>query len=71
VWDSWKRVGRKIGDLQARVLLSLFYFVILGPFALILRWRSDPLGIKPGARRGWLLKGVEEGTPLERAARQF
>ena len=40
----WRRcVAHRIGDFQARVLLTVFYYVILGPFALVLR-RGDPLG---------------------------
>ena len=44
-------MARRIGDFQARILLSLFYFVILGPFALVLR-RRDPLAIAAGRPRG-------------------
>jgi len=69
--EWWKRVGKRIGDIQARVLLSCFYFVVLGPFALVMRWRSDPLAIKAGTTRGWQLKTAERGTSMERAGRQF
>jgi hypothetical protein len=51
------------------VLLTVFYYVILGPFALVLR-RGDPLGIGPGAPRGWRPR---ESTPrpiAEQAQRQ-
>lgn len=70
LWQSWKRVARRIGDLQARILLTVFYSVVLGPFALALRWRSDPLGIKPGGQRGWRPRSEPSGTPMERARRQ-
>lgn len=70
IWYAWKRVARKIGDFQARVLLLLFYFVFLTPFALGLRWWSDPLSIKPKTARGWLPKPDREGGELEQAARQ-
>jgi len=69
--EWWKQVGKRIGDIQARVLLSFFYFVVLGPFALIVRWRRDPLAIKAGGLRGWQPKGPEKGTTIERAHRQF
>ena len=71
LWKRWKRVGKKIGDIQARVLLTIFYFVVLGPFALMVRWAADPLSIKPQAARGWRLKETEGGSPIERAIRQF
>ena len=46
LWQAWKRVGQAIGDLIARVVLTLFYFTIFVPFALVLRLFTDPLAIK-------------------------
>jgi len=69
-WEAWRQVARKFGDVQARILLSGFYFIVLGPFALGLSWKSDPLAIKTGASRGWRVRS-EEATPAERARRQF
>lgn len=71
LWSVWKRVGKKIGDFQARVLLTGFYFVVIGPFALLVRLASDPLALKRGSRRGWRVRGGSPGGPLERAQRQF
>jgi len=69
LWQGWKRVGKKIGDFQARVLLTIFYFVILAPFALGVRLLADPLGLKhPG---GWHPVTPPSETPLQRAGRQF
>jgi len=70
-WEWWKRVAKRIGDIQARVLLTLFYFVVFGPFALAVRWGSDPLAIKVGAPRGWRPREDGKGDPTERATRQF
>lgn len=70
MWEFWKRVGRKIGDVQARILLTVFYVVVLGPFAVVLRWTGDPLALKPGTSVGWRVRN-EQGTPNEGAARQF
>ncbi len=70
LWQSWKRVARRIGDFQARILLTVFYYAVLGPFALVLRWLSDPLAIKPGGQRGWHPRNEPAGTPIERARRQ-
>jgi len=70
LWAAWKKIARKIGDFQARVLMTIFYFVLLAPFALIVRRTSDPLAIKPGTQRGW---GVRQSAPeytLEMARRQ-
>jgi hypothetical protein len=70
-WELWKRVGRKIGDFQSRLILSLFYFVILFPFALVVRLKADPLGIKKGAARGWHQRAEDGSQPLDKASRQF
>jgi len=71
VWNIWKRVAKRIGEIQARVLLLLFYFIVFGPAALLVRLRSDPLALKAGARRGWRTVAELEGSALERASRQF
>jgi hypothetical protein len=46
LWEGWKRVGRKIGDFQARVLLTALYAVVILPFGLAVRAFSDPLHIR-------------------------
>jgi hypothetical protein len=71
LWERWKQVARTIGDFQARALMTLFYFVILGPLSLALRWRSDPLAIKPTTPRGWNNVEQREGVPMEQSRRQF
>jgi hypothetical protein len=70
LWERWKHLARRVGDFQARVLLTLFYFLILGPLAVVLRWCSDPLAIKGTTPRGWSNREAKEGIPLEQARRQ-
>jgi hypothetical protein len=71
LWERWKQVARKIGDFQARALMTVFYFVILGPVAMVIRWRSDPLAIKATTPRGWNNVEQREGVPMEHSRRQF
>ena len=68
-WRWWTRVAHRIGDFQARVLLTVFYYVILGPFALVLR-RSDPLGIEHAAPHGWRRRDDAARPIAEQARRQ-
>jgi hypothetical protein len=70
-WDRWKRTAKRIGDIQARMLLTVFYFVLLAPFALALRRWSDPLAIKSDAAKGWRSREAGDGSPKEQATRQF
>ena len=70
-WEKWQRVARKIGDFQARVILTVLYFVMIGPFALIVRWGADPLSLKKGTLPGWRVKVDTEESPMKRALNQF
>jgi hypothetical protein len=45
-WQAWKRIAHAIGNFQARVLLTIFYAVLVLPFGIAIRLFSDPLRIK-------------------------
>lgn len=66
----WRRVARRIGDVQARLLLTVFYFVLLAPFALAVRLGADPLALKLGAGRGWRARQERPGSVMSRATQQ-
>jgi hypothetical protein len=70
-WDAWKRLARRIGDIQARILLTVFYYLVLGPFALVLRWRSDPLALGRDRSGGWRPRPESAEEPMAQARRQF
>ncbi len=46
LWEGWKRVARVIGDFQARVVLTIFYAVLVLPFGLGVRLFGDPLRVR-------------------------
>jgi len=70
LWESWKRFGRRVGDFQARLVLTVLYFVIVAPFALVVRWGGDPLSTKPH-EHGWRAKAEAKGSAMSRALNQF
>jgi hypothetical protein len=45
-WNAWKRIAQRIGNFQARVLLTILYAVVVLPFGLMSRLFSDSLQIK-------------------------
>jgi len=53
IWEAWKRFGQFIGDLFARVILTLFYVTLFAPFGIGVRLLSDPLAARPQPAR-WL-----------------
>ena len=40
-WDKWKRFGQVMGDVFARVILTIFYFTVLVPFGIGVRIFGD------------------------------
>lgn len=72
LWQRWKRFGRKMGDFQARLLLSFFYFVIIPPFALLIQWFADPLELKTDTSQEWHpIIDVSGASSENLARRQF
>lgn len=71
LWERWKAIAHVIGNFQARLLLTLFYFVLLSPFGLGVRLLSDPLGLRKRGLSSWLQKAPERTGVWERARRQF
>jgi hypothetical protein len=69
IWRRWQRAAKKVAEFQARLLLSLFYFLVLAPFALVLRLASDPLELDQ-AVEGWHDRDDEE-APANRAREQY
>jgi len=71
VWAWWKASARRLAELQARVVLTLVYFVVIPPFAALVRWTADPLAIKPRTARGWRERQDPARASLERARRPY
>jgi hypothetical protein len=71
IWARRKIVAHKIGNFQARLLLALFYFIVLAPFAVGVKLLSDPLRLRTGRGHGWLLLPPGDVDPVTLARRQF
>jgi hypothetical protein len=67
-WAVWTRIAHKIGNFQARVLLTLMYAILVLPFGVIVRLFADPLHIKKRPE-AWL-DHSNEACDLEWARRQ-
>jgi hypothetical protein len=62
---------KRIGDVQARILLTILYFTLVAPFALIVRWTTDPLTLKAATPRGWHVRTAPADPVLDQARKQF
>lgn len=66
-WQAWKELAHKIGNFQARVLLTIFYVILL-PFGLATRLFADSLRIK--RRPTQWLEHPDEAYDMQWARRQ-
>lgn len=68
----WRRFGHAMGDVVARVVLTVFYFTVMIPFAVIAR-RQDALGLGAAAGPRWGAAGAAGGGSAagDAARRQF
>jgi hypothetical protein len=69
-WSAFQRFARRVGDFQARLLLSLFYVLVVGPHALFMKLFADPLGLRTTQSRGWTERSRPEPRTLDEIRRQ-
>ena len=46
IWNRWKQFGQLIGDVFARIVLTVLFFTVLVPFGIGVRLFGDPLRVK-------------------------
>lgn len=52
LWERWKALAAGAATFLARILLTIFYWICVTPFAICVKLFSDPLGLKKGSRGG-------------------
>lgn len=65
LWRAWLVLARRIGRFQSLLILSFVYFVVIAPFALVVRLFSDPLGLRTARSWHWLPLGDESMASLD------
>ncbi len=69
LWEFQKRLARRIGSFQARVILTIFYAALVLPFGAAVRFLADPLRVKQRPTQ-WLDR-PDEPTDMDWAKRQY
>jgi len=59
----------RFGSMLSRMLLTILYFVLLGPFAIFYRLFSDPLHLKRPSGGNWSV-WVASNESLQAARKQ-
>jgi hypothetical protein len=70
LWARWKALAHVIGNFQARVLLSILYFVLIPPFGVLVQVLMDPLELRRRPRESFWLPLARRNTSLVGARRQ-
>jgi hypothetical protein len=70
-WAAWTGFSRRMGNYQSRVWLSLLYFVVVLPFALVVRLFGAPLRTSASSSQGAWVQREGEATDLDSARSQF
>ncbi len=52
-WERWQIIGHVNGEYISRFVTNLFYFTILVPFGLGVRFFADPLELHKVAKSYW------------------
>lgn len=73
IWQKWKIIAHAIGRFQTKLIVTLFYFLIISPFGLIMKlfgWDSlNTRKSKAKSKTNW--QAVKNGEPdLESLKRQ-
>jgi hypothetical protein len=71
LWPMWKAFSKRMGGFQSRVFLSWIYFLFVAPFALAVKFFSDPLGLKKRVRATHWTEKKEASMELDEYRRQF
>lgn len=61
--------SERFGNMLSRTLLTLLYFLVLGPFAIVYRVVADPLHLRRQKRGNWT-PWLATNETLEAARRQ-
>jgi hypothetical protein len=63
IWDGWMKFSRAVGTFNTKLLLTVFYYVLLMPFGLAMRFLSDPLKMKGSGRKtNWIERETRDKT---------
>jgi hypothetical protein len=72
MWDGWTAYAHRAAGYQAQVLLSLVYFVVLGPSAIVSRLLGNRLlDLDTRPRRSYWVERQQDTSTMAWLERQF
>jgi hypothetical protein len=72
LWDGWTAYAKRAGGYQSQVLLTLVYYLVLGPSALASRLSGNRLlDLDSRPRTSYWIERKSEASTLSALERQF
>ncbi len=72
LWDGWTAYAKRAGGYQGQVLLTIVYFVVLGPSAIVSRLTGNQLlDLDARPRESYWIEREREPSTLSTLERQF
>ncbi len=71
IWAFWKKLARRLAIVQTTIILTLFYFLMIGIFALVIKLLRKDLLDKKWKKNKSFWKDKKMLVTLENAKRQF
>jgi hypothetical protein len=69
---AWMAVARVLSVVMTHVILTLFYYLVITPFGLVMRVSGrDPLGLRPARTRESFWEPVESPGPASRPDKPY
>jgi len=65
LWRSWKRLAHRAAEVQAIVLLTIVYWLVVAPIGLMLKMSGTKRN-----EAGWKIRPASGPVPVEDARRQ-
>jgi len=53
-WRSWMKFANVFGNLQMWIILTLIYWVMILPLAIVFKRLADPLALKHSGQPRWI-----------------
>lgn len=70
LWQKWKKLSHKVLDKQSNLILSLLYWLLLAPLAIVFKLLSDPLHRRSNPRSFWFSKDTQNTSNLSALKQQ-
>ena len=71
LWEEWKKIAKVVGEFQAKIIFTVFYFLILWMVGLPARFFSDVLELNKPKRLSMFIPWEHASIDPDSAGKQY